>query len=101
MFCDHPHPSSLWSHHVQTYLQRNSGQLMAQVNKAQHSVSVLQQCRVFKVRVFTMSLSKLQEQYQTLTFDEKVGVIGEVEKGLKKKCDIAKEYRIAPITLSG
>lgn len=52
------------------------------------------------VRMITMSLSKPRVQYKTLTFCEKVAVIREVEKGLKKKCDIAKEYGIAPTTVS-
>jgi transposase-like protein len=39
-------------------------------------------------------------QYKTLTFAEKVAVIREVEKGVKKKYQIAKDYGIAPNTLS-
>lgn len=47
-----------------------------------------------------MSLSKPRVQYKTLTFAEKVAVIREVEKGVKKKYQIAKDYGIAPNTLS-
>ena len=47
-----------------------------------------------------MSLSKPRAPYKNLSFDEKIAVIREVEKGLKKKCIIAKEYGIAPNTLS-
>lgn len=47
-----------------------------------------------------MSFSKPRVPYKTLSFDEKIAVIREVEKGVKKKCIIAKEYGIAPNTLS-
>lgn len=43
-----------------------------------------------------MSLSKPRFQYKTLTLVAKVVV----DKGLKKKCDIAKEFGIAPNKLS-
>lgn len=46
-----------------------------------------------------MSLSK-QQVYKTLTLAEKVAVINEVEKGLKKKSQIAKEFKIPATTLS-
>lgn len=46
-----------------------------------------------------MSLSK-HGQYKTLMFPEKITVIREVEKGVKKKCDIAKEFGIAKNTVS-
>lgn len=39
-------------------------------------------------------------QYKTLTFAEKFAVIREVEKGLKSKSEIAKEFGIPPNTLS-
>lgn len=51
------------------------------------------------LRVIVMSLSK-HSQYKTLTFPEKISVIREVEKGVKKKCDIAKEFGIAKNTES-
>lgn len=38
--------------------------------------------------------------YKSLTLDEKVKVIQDVERGTKRKCDIAKEYGILPNTLS-
>lgn len=46
-----------------------------------------------------MSLSKPQV-YKTLTLAEKVAVISEVDKGLKKKSQIAKEFKIPATTLS-
>ena len=39
-------------------------------------------------------------QYKTLTFEEKVAAIREVEKGVKKKAQIAKDFQIPPNTLS-
>lgn len=51
------------------------------------------------LRVIAMSLSK-HNQYKTLTFPEKIAVIREVEKGVKKKCDIEKEFGIAKNTVS-
>lgn len=47
-----------------------------------------------------MSLSKPRLQFKTLTLVAKVVVISVVDKGLKKKCDIAKEFGIAPNTQS-
>lgn len=48
-----------------------------------------------------MSLSKPKRvTYKTLTFAEKVAAIQEVEKGLKKKSEIAKDFGIPPNTLS-
>lgn len=38
--------------------------------------------------------------YNSLTLAKKVDAIREVERGIKKKCDIAKEYGILPNTLS-
>ena len=39
-------------------------------------------------------------QYKTLNFEEKVAAIREVEKGVKKKAQIAKDFQIPPNTLS-
>ena len=47
-----------------------------------------------------MFLSKSCVQYKTLTFEEKVATIPEVEKGVKKKAQIAKDFQIPPNTLS-
>lgn len=47
-----------------------------------------------------MSLSKPCVTYRTLTFEQKIAAIREVEKGIKKKCVIAKEFGIASSTLS-
>lgn len=47
-----------------------------------------------------MSLSKPRKQLKTLTYLEKVKVIQEVEKGIKKKCEIAKDFAIPANTLS-
>lgn len=47
-----------------------------------------------------MSLSKPRVQYKSLTFAEKVAAIREVEKGVKKKSQIAKDFGIPPNTLS-
>lgn len=48
-----------------------------------------------------MSLSKPSKvTYKTLTFAEKAAVIREVEKGLKKKSEIAKDFGIPANTLS-
>lgn len=48
-----------------------------------------------------MALSKpTRTQYKSLTFAEKVAIIREVEKGQKKKSEIAKEFGIPPNTLS-
>lgn len=51
------------------------------------------------LRVIALSLSK-HRQYKTLTYPEKIAVIREVEKEVKKKCDIAKEFGIAKNTVS-
>ena len=47
-----------------------------------------------------MFLSKLCVQYKTLTFEEKFAAIHEVEKGVKKKAQIAKDSQILPNILS-
>ena len=47
-----------------------------------------------------MFLSKPCVQYKTLTFEEKVAAIREVEKGVKKKAQIATDFKIPPNTLS-
>ena len=47
-----------------------------------------------------MFLSKPCVQYKTLTFEEKVAAIRDVEKGVKKKTQIAKDFQIPPNTLS-
>ena len=47
-----------------------------------------------------MFLSKLRVQYKTITFEEKAAAIGEVESGVKKKAQIAKDFQIPPNTLS-
>ena len=47
-----------------------------------------------------MFLSKLCVQYKTLTFEEKFATIHEVEKGVKKKAQIAKDSQILPNILS-
>ena len=39
-------------------------------------------------------------QYKPLTFEEKVATIPEVEKGVKKKAQIAKDFQILPNQLS-
>ena len=46
-----------------------------------------------------MFLSKPRVQYKTITFEEKVAAIREVEKGVKKKVQIAKDLQIPPNTL--
>ena len=45
-------------------------------------------------------MSKPPVQYKTLTFEGKVATIHEVEKGVKKKAQIAKYFQIPPNTLS-
>ena len=47
-----------------------------------------------------MFLSKPRVQYKTVTFEEKVAAIREVEKGVQKKAQIAKDLQIPPKTLS-
>lgn len=47
-----------------------------------------------------MSLSKPAKQLKTLTYTEKAVIIQEVEKGIKKKSEIAKEFGIPANTLS-
>lgn len=47
-----------------------------------------------------MSSSKPRISYKTLTLAEKIAAIKEVEKGMKKKSEIAKEFGIPPNTLS-
>ena len=47
-----------------------------------------------------MFLSKPRVQYKTLTFEEKIAAIRDVEKGVKKKTQIAKDFQIPPNTLS-
>ena len=48
---------------------------------------------------FSLTMAK-RGPYKSLTLDEKVKVIQDVERGAKRKCDIAKEYGILPNTLS-
>ena len=52
---------------------------------------------IFLIVIF---LSKLRVQYKTLTFEEKVAAIREVEKGVKKKAQIAKDFQIPSNILS-
>ena len=47
-----------------------------------------------------MFLSKPRVQYKTLTFEEKVASNREVQNGVKKKAQIAKDFQIPPNTLS-
>lgn len=47
-----------------------------------------------------MSSSKTKLTYKSLTLAEKVAVIREVEKGVKKKAEIARDFGIPPNTLS-
>jgi hypothetical protein len=47
-----------------------------------------------------MSSSKTKLIYKPLTLAEKVSVVREVEKGVKKKSEIAKDLGIPPNTLS-
>ena len=47
-----------------------------------------------------MFLSQPRVQYETLTFEEKMAAIREVENGVKKKSQIANDFQIPPNTLS-
>ena len=47
-----------------------------------------------------MFLSKNRVQYKTLNLEGKVAAIRELEKGVKKKAQIAKDLQIPPNTLS-
>ena len=51
------------------------------------------QCRFFSIAMF---LSRPRVQYKTLNFEEKVAAIREVEKGVKKAAQIAKDFQIPP-----
>lgn len=50
--------------------------------------------------IMASTSSKKPGSYKTLTLAEKVAVIKEVEKGVKKKSEIAKDFGIPPNTLS-
>ncbi|KAJ8876319.1 hypothetical protein PR048_020764 [Dryococelus australis] len=57
--------------------------------------------RTVNVQFVVMSLSKpARAIYKSLTLSEKIAVVKEVEKGLKKKSEIAKDCGILPNTLS-
>lgn len=65
----------------------------------QFVVRILRVVYVVCVRLI-MASSSSKTSYKSLTIAQKVAVIREVEKGLKKKSEIAKEFGIPPNTFS-